>query len=442
MAPPKWTHTGYTQRLYFGVNTVDRLSEIAKDLGAPATHAGDHRGTGRVGRRRGDHEAPRPRHGLEVRPACARTFPPTIVQAAMLQARRDGIDGVVSFGGGSCMDLGKAVCFFTEQEAGTPGASYRRPSRARRTSRSRRRIPVPSCTPFFGMTDPATTGQDGRRRADDARRSPSIYDPVLTLSTPARVSAETGMNALAHCVEAVYVADPHAGGRGHRAGRRRARSSTPCRAVVDDPDDVDRPHRHARRGRCWRAAACRTRAMGVHHGLAQLIGGRTGIPHGLANAIDPPARDALQRRGRARGDGRLGEAIGDPSDPAAAVERLLERCGLPVTLQAAGVRLDDLDAVARLSQNNDGVRHNPLSGERGRCPRDPRRGLLTDCAENVALLRRWGRPRRSSRRASCASASEAPITAGISSSRASTAAWESGPPSTVTIAPTALRITL
>ncbi len=34
MAPPQWTHTGYTQRLYFGVNTVDRLSEIAKDLGA------------------------------------------------------------------------------------------------------------------------------------------------------------------------------------------------------------------------------------------------------------------------------------------------------------------------------------------------------------------------------------------------------------------------
>ena len=55
----------------------------------------------------------------------------------------------------------------------------------------------------------------------------------------------------------------------------------------------------------------------------------------------------------------IGRAIGDPSDPAAAVERLLERCGVPVTLQAVGVTIEDLDAVARLSQNNDGVRHNP-----------------------------------------------------------------------------------
>jgi alcohol dehydrogenase class IV len=43
----------------------------------------------------------------------------------MQQARRDAVDGVVSFGGGSCADLGKAVSYFTEQEAGTPGASCR-----------------------------------------------------------------------------------------------------------------------------------------------------------------------------------------------------------------------------------------------------------------------------------------------------------------------------
>jgi len=44
------------------------------------------------------------------------------------------------------------------------------------------------------------------------------------------------------------------------------------------------------------------------------------------------------------------------------VERLLERCGVPVTLQAVGVTIEDLDAVARLSQNNESVRHNPRPG--------------------------------------------------------------------------------
>ena len=47
-----------------------------------------------------------------------------MVQAAVMQARRDGVDGIVSFGGGSAADTGKAVCFFTEQEQGTPGSSF------------------------------------------------------------------------------------------------------------------------------------------------------------------------------------------------------------------------------------------------------------------------------------------------------------------------------
>ena len=91
--------------------------------------------------------------------------PVPLVQQAVLQARRDGIDVVVSFGGGSCADLGKAVCFFLEQEAGMPGASHvDRPVVPH--------ISIPTTysgaelTPFFGMTDPATKQKQGRRRTD------------------------------------------------------------------------------------------------------------------------------------------------------------------------------------------------------------------------------------------------------------------------------------
>ena len=51
-------------------------------------------------------------------------LPTSTVQQALLQARRDNVDVVVSFGGGSCADLGKAVCFFLEQESGMPGATH------------------------------------------------------------------------------------------------------------------------------------------------------------------------------------------------------------------------------------------------------------------------------------------------------------------------------
>src|SRR3954454_1182018 len=87
--------------------------------------------------------------------------PTSAVQAAVRQATSDGVDAVGSFGGGSCADLGKAVCFFIEQQAGTPGASFSdRPALPH--------IAIPTTysgaelTPFFGMTDEAARRQSGR----------------------------------------------------------------------------------------------------------------------------------------------------------------------------------------------------------------------------------------------------------------------------------------
>jgi len=99
--------------------------------------------------------------------------------------------------------------------------------------------------------------------------------------------------------------------------------------------------------------------MGVHHGLAQLVGGRTGIPHGLANALILPHAirfnsDAVPSELR-----RLGQALGDADDPAGAVDRLLVRLGLPTRLSDCGVTDEDVDAVVRLSQSSPGVQANP-----------------------------------------------------------------------------------
>jgi maleylacetate reductase len=290
--------------------------------------------------------------------------PVPLVQAAMQQARRDAVDAVVSFGGGSCADLGKGVCFFTEQEAGTPGATYAdRPGLLH--------ITVPTTysgaevTGFFGMTDPATrtkTGGGGPTITPVA----VVYDPELTRSTPPKVSAETGMNALAHCVEVVYSPSrsPEAEAIGV-AGARRIYAALPL--VVDDPDDVDvrasMLEGAALAGRCLQNGS-----MGVHHGLAQLIGGRVGIPHGLANAVVLPHAMRFNADAAAEPMRRLGEAIGRPDDPAGAVADLVQRLGLPSRLGDCGVTLDDLDAVARSSQGNFNVRSNlrPVSEDDAR----------------------------------------------------------------------------
>jgi maleylacetate reductase len=349
-----WTHTGFAQQLVFGAGALARLPELLRAMGARRVLL-----VTTAGRLASDDGQ---RLVRTLGRTLASTFaeveshvPAPLVQRATEQARHDNVDALVSFGGGSCADLGKAVCFFSEQAAGTPGTAW-----VDRPVLPHVSIPTTysgaELTPFFGMTDPSTrtkTGAGGPTVAPVA----AVYDPELTLSTPPRVSAETGMNALAHCVEIAYSPrrSPEAQAIG-LAGATRIVGALPL--VVDDPGDVDvraaMLEGAALAGRCLQNGT-----MGVHHGLAQLVGGRTGIAHGLANAVLLP--HALRFNADAVPDDvrRLGEAIGAPDDPAGAIAALVDRLGLPSGLGACGVTLDDIDAVARLAPGHGTVRGNP-----------------------------------------------------------------------------------
>jgi len=349
-----WTHTGYAQQLLFGAGTVAGLPELVRTLGARRVllvttegRAASEDGR-RVERLLG--------RSLESTFAGVRSHvPTTTVQEAVRQARRDAVDAVVSFGGGSCADLAKAVCWFTEQEQGTPGMTF-----ADRPVLPHVAIPTTysgaELTPFFGMTDPSTRHKSG---AGSPTTAPimAVYDPQLTLSTPAPVSAETGMNALAHCVEVAW--SPHRTPEADAialAGVERIADALP--RVVDRPDDIaarsDMLAAAALAGRCLQNAT-----MGVHHGLAQLVGGRTGISHGLANAV------ILAHAIRFNADvapaevRRIGAALGDADDAAGAVAALVNRLGLPAALSGCGVTEEDLDAVAASSPSNFSVAANP-----------------------------------------------------------------------------------
>ena len=349
-----WTHTALAQQIVFGAGSLERLPELVRATGARKVLLVTTEG------RLASPEGQRVVAGLGR--SLASTFaeveshvPVPLVHQALLQARRDGIDLVVSFGGGSCADLGKAVCFFLEQEAGMPGATHLDRPLVPHVS-----IPTTysgaELTPFFGMTDPATRQKQG---AGGPTSAPvvALYDPELTLSTPAGVSAETGMNALAHCVEAAWspIRTPEAEAIA-LAGARAIHAALP--SVVDDPADLE-ARGAMLEGACLAGRALMNAGMGVHHGLAQLVGGRTGISHGMANAI------LLAHSVRFNADAvpaevaRIGVALDGADDPASAVDRLRARIGLPGTWREVGVGEDDLEAVARLSQANYNVARNP-----------------------------------------------------------------------------------
>src|SRR5206468_1039257 len=284
---PGWTHTGFAQKIVFGEGSLDQLPGLLKELGLRRVMLVTT--NGRLASDDGQRVAAKLARSRAATFADVRSHvPTTAVQTATRQALSDGVDSVVSFGGGSCADLGKAVCFFVEQQAGTPGASFSdRPALPH--------ISIPTTysgaelTPGFGMTDESARRKSGSGGPTIAPRA-AIYDPVLTLDTPPRVSAETGMNCLAHGVEAVW--SPH---------------HTPEAAAI----------------------------------LAHAI---------RFNAGDPALYEPL---------GKIGIALGDPDDPAGAVDRLRERLGLPGQLSDAGMTDEDIDAVVRMAQTSPGIKANP-----------------------------------------------------------------------------------
>lgn len=354
MSRDAFIHTGYAQRIHFGAGALNRVAEVVRETGA-------RRGllvtTG--GRRTSDDGE---RLVMLLGRSVVATFadvrshvPTDGVRAAVAQARDADIDCVVSFGGGSCADLGKAVCYFLEQESGAPGASYvDRPAVAH--------VAIPTTysgaelTPFFGMTDEASRTKSGAGGPTIAPLA-AIYDPEVTMTTPGRVSAETGLNAIAHGVEVAWSpsrsAEAEALGLACIAG---AADALP--RVVDDPGDLT-----ARTDMLAAAMlggrALQNASMGVHHGLAQLVGGRTGIPHGLANAMILPHAMRFNADVVPTEIHRIGQAFGDPDDAAGAAGRLVERLGLPTGLRACGVTDEDVDVVARMAEGNRNVAANP-----------------------------------------------------------------------------------
>lgn len=371
-----WVHTGYAQRIVFGPGSVERVGDLCAAVGMRRALLVTTEGRGAsAGAARLVDAAGSAGVSVSVFAGVRRHVPTSAVDAAVARAGAEGVDGVVSFGGGSCADLAKAVCFAAEQRAGPESPTW-----ADRAVLPHVSVPTTysgaELTPFFGSTDEATRRKRGTSSPVLAPVA-AVYDPVLTLDTPPRVSAETGMNALAHGVECAYspTRSPEAEALALSCVERVA-SALPL--VVDDPADL--PARTAMLegavlgGRCLQNAS-----MGVHHGLSQLLGGRTGLPHGLVNALVLP--HALRFNLDAIGDmaARLGTALGDPSDPAGAAARLRERLGLPATLAECGVTADDVEAAAEASPGNGNVTGNvrPVSV-------DDARAILT-----AALTGRW-----------------------------------------------------
>ena len=255
------------------------------------------------------------------------------IEEASAQAER----GVIAIGGGSAIDLGKAVSAAADVPLVSVPTTYA----------------GAEWTTFYGVRDPGRKMQGG---GAGAHPRGIVYDPELTLDLPRETTVGTAMNALAHCAEALYVdvhnedADAHA-----LTGARLIGEWLP--RVVDAPRD-----REARtgllQGACHGGAALGGSGLALAHAMAQAIGGQYGLPHGTLNGICLPPVLRFNAAFAPGAVARFGEAVGAPGDPAGRVEALGALAG-PTRLRELGVPEDDLPELAESAAGRPGNRANP-----------------------------------------------------------------------------------
>ena len=256
-------------------------------------------------------------------------------EAARAVAKDLNADCCVAVGGGSTIGLGKAIALTSEL-----------PILAIPTT-----FAGSEMTPIYGIT-----AQGQKKTGRDARVLPKtvIYDPQLTMTLPARIAGPSGMNAIAHCVEALYAEDanPITSLMAEEGIRALARSLP---KVVSDPADLE-ARAEALYG-AWLAGACLGNVgMAIHHKLCHTLGGSYNLPHAETHTVILPhavqynrdaAKDAMARISRALDGNEAADA-----DPAGGLYDLARKIGAPLSLKDIGMKADALDDAARLATQN------------------------------------------------------------------------------------------
>ena len=143
-------------------------------------------------------------------------------------------------------------------------------------------------TPVFGVTRQESGGTKRKITKRDRRITPKValYDPLLTMDLPSELTAASGVNALAHCIEAVYskTRNPLSTGSALRGIELIKKALPVC---VEDGRNLT-ARSELLEGAHLAGVALATVSMGIHHGTGHVLGGTAGVPHGVANCIVLP----------------------------------------------------------------------------------------------------------------------------------------------------------
>ncbi|MEW6642388.1 MAG: maleylacetate reductase [Pseudomonadota bacterium] len=256
--------------------------------------------------------------------------PVEVTDRAMAQVGALNADGVVAVGGGSTTGLGKAIALRTDLPQVVVPTSYA----------------GSEMTPILGET------RDGLKTTQSSPKilpETVVYDVELTMTLPPALTATSGMNAIAHAVEALYARDrnPIISLMAEEAIRVLARGLP---AIAARPDD--RAARSDALYGAWLAGTCLGAVgMALHHKLCHTLGGTFDLPHAETHTIVLPHAMAYNAPAVPDVAARIAAALG-AGDAAPGLYDLARRLGARRALKDIGMPEDGIDRAADLAVTN------------------------------------------------------------------------------------------
>jgi len=289
------------------------------------------------------------------------------ITAGIAAYRNGSHDGVVAFGGGSALDAGKLIAFAAGQtrpiwDFEDAGDNWRRAEAA-------------AIAPVIAVPTTAGTGSEVGRAGvvtEEATRTKkvifhpgmmpktAICDPALTVGMPTRITAGTGMDALAHCLEAYCGTAYHPLADGIAVEGIRLVKENLTRAVADGGDLEARGHMMTA---ALMGATAFQKALGAIHALSHPVGALYDTHHGLTNAVFMPYVLVFNRKAIEDKVKRLAAYVGLKPSFRAFLGWVLElraAVGVPHTIAGLNVGDGEIDRIVAMAVRDPTASGNPV----------------------------------------------------------------------------------
>jgi maleylacetate reductase len=340
-------YTALPVRVIFGFGTLPRIADEVAALGCKRAFvlSDPHHATAAAARLMDALG----KLGVQLSTDAVMHTPADVTERVRAKLVTTNADCLVTLGGGSTIGLGKALALRTDLPQIVLPTTYA----------------GSEATPILGET---RDGQKSTIRSMKVLPEVIIYDVELTLGLPPALSLVSGINAIAHAVEALYAkeANPITSNLAEQGIAALGRALP---RIVADP--ADRDARSDALFGAWACGACLGAVgMSLHHKLCHVLGGTFDLPHAETHTVILPHAAAYNAGAAPTALHRVAHALG-AKDAAGALFDLAASHGAPTSLRQLGMSEADLDKATEAALQS--AYWNPRPVERG-----PIRALLDD----------------------------------------------------------------